>query len=239
MKSRYQATRISPFFSIFVNSTAADFNLSQMQKHQVEAIWESEKGKSANIYNGKLLSFIAFDQERLLAKFVDYNYYIAQLVDPALKSIFGIKPICVSCMTYTGKEWLIGRRSENVTSGRRLLELAPAGGIDPRSVVDGQVDLNVQVFHELEEETGLLKENVKEIVPIVLLYDFDEEVYEVCMKIEVHKKIADFNLSANSEYEELSWVSEDQLTQLLQNQENQFLPLSRYLIHTYLTVPTN
>ena len=79
----YQTILTSPgYISLEVVKSSTLSNLSE-NKEDVDNIWQCElKIPGRYLFNGKILSLIEIEKEKLICEFVEYKYYLAQLRDP-------------------------------------------------------------------------------------------------------------------------------------------------------------
>lgn len=234
MKS-YQTLKISPQFMISVVNTRENLKLSDVEKKHIDQLWKEAKQEQASLYNGKLLNFVSFNGIQLIGEFVHYKYYAVQKMDPNLKHLLNITPISISGLTFSDDKILVGKRSKSVSQYKGYLELVPSGGLEQEG--DGeQINLAQQVMRELTEETGIKK--AKAIKPFELIFDRSTGLYEICVAIFLNDKIAKEPIAPSAEYQELFWVTHDELKELLVRKK--WVPLSTFLIENYhskITLP--
>lgn len=227
----YRTIRISPFFSIFVDLASREYDLSDQVKSMIEDIWAREyEIRKGQLYNGKLLSFVALENERVLGRFVDYKYYLVQTKEPSLKAVLRIEPISISGICTAKNKVLVGQRSDSVTQYPGLFELVPSGGIEPSSLIVDRVDLTKQFYNELLDEAGIGKKLVKKITPFAFVHDLRKESYEICANIHLAHEALNASEPPPAEYSKLLWMTKDQLQQFISENEDKFVPFSRYLI---------
>lgn len=238
---RFQSIDLSPFFSLFVDEAAGDFELPAECANAVDLIWQKQMELSGGkLFNGKLLSFVALDNERMLGKFVDYKYYLAQLIEPRLYPFLQIEHIAVSGITVADEMVLVGRRSEHVTAHPSHFELVPSGGIDPTHASEGKIDAEGQLLAELQEEAGISRNSVMAISPLALIRDRQKGGFELCMEIRVSPSAMAHVPPSTPEYDLLSWIPKNRLLKRPlssiegQNEQHPWLPFSLYLIDKYL-----
>lgn len=230
----YQTTPISDYFTVVADLSSGDLELSDRVKRLIEDIWERESViRKGELFNGRLLSFVALENERLLGRFVEYKHYIAQLAEPSLKSILQIEPISISGICIAEGKFLVGKRSEMLTQYPGFYELVPSGGIEPSSVLEGRVNIAKQYQNELLEETGIEKTLIRQILPFALVHDLRKEAYEICASIKLEGEVLNISYMEGSEYSQLLWKSKMQLKKFIRENEEKFVPFSLHLVKVH------
>jgi len=93
---------------------------------------------------------------------------------------------------------LVGRRKSNLYSYPNCLELPPSGTIEP-----GRGNPEEQLILELNEETGIKKENISKVKPMINYYDEKSSVLDIAYLIYLN---CNFTLpNVTEEYSELSF----------------------------------
>ena len=93
---------------------------------------------------------------------------------------------------------LVGCRKSNLYSYPNFLELPPSGTIEP-----GRGNPEEQLILELNEETGIKKENISNIKPMIIYYDQKCSVLDITYLIRLN---CNFTLpKASEEYSEISF----------------------------------
>lgn len=206
-------------------------NLSEDIQEDIENIWQREsKIPGRYLFNGKILSLVNLEKDKLICEFVEYKYYLAQLRDPSLERFLNIKTVCVSAITLAGNRVLVGHRARSLTVHPGLYELAPSGGIDPTALENGKIDLIKQYMVELEEETGILKDHVKKVNPFALLYEPTMRCYEICAEIHIDPNHTDVSKGTHEEYDELFWLPMQDVPKFIINYRDRIVPLSLWLL---------
>lgn len=227
--SHYEIIEIPKNFSFEVDSSLSKLSLSATALATIDRIWNEEETKrKGHLFNGKILNLVQLEKDRLVGKFIDYKYYIAQLREPSLKSLLKICPISISGITLMGNKILVAQRSASVTQYPEYYEFVPSGGIDLDVMIGGYIDYRLQFAKELSEETGIESSKILRISPLCLVHDLDDNILEVCAKIHLDLKI-DTDLVQNQEYQRFFWFSHEELFKFLQEHKNACIPLMHIL----------
>lgn len=236
----YQVTDIGPDFEILVVEEEPFF-FTEADVAKIEYFWlEAQKQRGGSLFNGKLLSVVDFKNGKLIGKFVDYKFYIAQIAAPELELLLRISPISISCICSFRGKLLLGRRSQKVTEFPGYYELVPSGGIDPSNVTKGIVDISSQALLELEEEAFLVRKLVKKVTPFVLIKELRSGRCEVCIEIVLDSKMAERHESPDQgEYSELLWISPNELQEFFLRNAKVCVPFSLFLFHEFLVKRNN
>ena len=209
---------IKPIPQIIMNESLQN-TIPPFVKNAVFAIWDSQV-QSKNLNNHKIIKVDGFLKDQLWISQVDYAFYYAQNYQSSLKSILQVKPLALSGTIHYQDEVLIGRRSSEVTNFQGFYEFPPSGSFE-------DIELTKHIYKELTEETYL--KDVTSVQFISLIYDLEEEIYEIYVQIRVNSK---GNPEETEEYSNLTWVNLEELQKAI-NQVN-FVPLSRFIYENYL-----
>ena len=112
----------------------------------------------------------------------------------------GVRGLGIKGVTERDGQYLLGRRSMNVSAYRGLWEFAPAGGVEP-----GREPAET-IRHEMLEETGLRCEG--EPVPIAVLFDPVLKCWELVFRVSA---CGDDLSTKSGEYSQLEWRSGEAL----------------------------
>jgi len=231
VKYDYQSIGLSEKFSLKEERCAIGDNLSEQDKSEIEKIWNDEMArKQGHLFNGRLFSLIAREPEKIIGGFVDYQLYLAGLKNPLLKNILPIVPISVSCITCCESFVLIGRRSPFVTQFPGFYELAPSGGIEPDSIINGEVNLYRQVHLELEEETGLSADFIESSRLFGIIHDPEFDCIDLCVIIQMKRDVHNRSLQNTPEYTELKWIPLSKISVFCQEHAERIVPASQFLL---------
>jgi predicted NUDIX family phosphoesterase len=228
--------KISQNIDVTILPNSNDY-LDNLRKYEfeVESFWSNES-KNKKVHNGKILSVVSLVVKggdiSLKCSFVDYkSYYFQKKCGKNLKII----PISVSGITYysvgKGKNVLIGKRSMDVTLYPGFFELVPSGTIDDR-MLDDEVD-NIfikQIIAELEEEAQISGANIKCSRIVSLLYDKQENIYDVGVSIELHGSVD--HPQKTKEYDEMKFIPLKEIEKILKS--DKIVPTSRDLYKEWL-----
>ena len=131
----------------------------------------------------------------------------------------GITPLAVSGITYYTKDnkklFLVGQRSQNVTSYPGFYEFVPSGSIDVDKTSHSHlIDYYKQLIVELYEEVGIESSRINHMKTFALVYDAKDKVFDIGIAIELDSNFSNIN---KPEYKEVSLVSEDDILNIITN----------------------
>lgn len=233
--SNYSIIPISNSFHIEVLSDSPKFMLTIHQQQHIETLWEqANQNAGGKLFNGKIFCLKSFEKDRLIGQFVEYKYYLAQHIDPGLRSVLPIEVISITGITHFEDKVLLGLRSSFVSGYPEHFELAPSGSIDPTSMSDGSIDYTKAIIRELEEETGISPTQIVKISPIAMIQDDAQQLWEICMNIVVQKNVEKETFFPGKEYTQLWWMPRQQLREKMSNSPDRFVPLSVFLYQTFI-----
>jgi ADP-ribose pyrophosphatase YjhB (NUDIX family) len=227
----YQTIKIDGTFNIKILPEARGFELSDVEKAEVESIWDRElREKSQYLVNGRILNVVSSESLPWIGEFVEYKFYIAQLRNPHFKERLQIRPMGISGMTTTGGKILIGQRSSEVTLYQNHYETVPSGGVEPTAMKGDFLDLKNQFELELFEETGISSTEIKQVDCFAVVYDPSHDHYQICAEIQVNYSILGNVLKPSWEYTSLKWLSKAELKPFLLEHSQQIVPLTEYML---------
>lgn len=230
----YQTLFFSDDFSFNLIQSTRKKELSDAASQAVEEIWEHEqKNRTGSLFNGQVLSLVSLDRQGLQAEFVEYKHYLASLRKPKLRSVLGVKPLSLSCLTRSMGSVLMARRAKGVAQYPLWYELAPSGGIGPEAAKGDKLDVAGQALRELTEETGISKKSVLKVHPFSLVFDDQTGLYEICLEIELNPQILKEPLPPTEEYQDLQWLTPADLTGFIEANRKRIVPLSIYLLELH------
>ena len=158
-------------------------------RDRVDDVWERERRKRPEVFDGTIVSVSDIDSERVLTRACPYRLFVARERDAGLRAALGVRALGVSGVLLVGADGsaprvVVGRRAAGVTEYEGAWELVPSGGVDPRRAgADGIVDVTGALLAELEEEVGVSREAVVETVPLGLVHDRGQDGYDVCFAL--------------------------------------------------------
>lgn len=226
-QKRYKPQAASNEFEVIVDPDMPLVLSEQKLKTEVDACWENLKRHGTNLYDGLIFSANIFEKHRIIGCFIPYRYYVAWRRRPELRSKIPIKPLCVSGITHTYDEILIGKRAPHVHLFPNHYEFAPSGGVDKESEKNGRIDYCDLVLRELNEETGLTSNTVDRLNLFSVIEDIQEESLELCFDIAIKKRFT--NLLPSAEYSALIPWKKEALNSFLTQQANDWVPFSKQL----------
>lgn len=220
-------------FKVYIQKSPP-LNLTEQQLHRIENIWEKETIRTqGKLFNGRILCVDHFDGESLVGHFVEYKIFLAQARDAAIYQELKLHPLCVSSYTYADQSILWGKRSAHVTEFQNFYELVPAGGIDPSSAIEEEIDVIKQFKIELKEETGIDEKMILNITPSYLIFDSKFHIYEICAKIQLAPSAIHLKAPRDEEYTELLWIEETNLHNFVKQNYLIINPLSLQLLQLF------
>ncbi|MGK5595065.1 MAG: hypothetical protein ACSNEK_06885 [Parachlamydiaceae bacterium] len=222
----YQTLKIKSQYRVEVVDPLEELQLSDDVEEHIERIWRNEL-VNRNLFNGSLLSALAYNKDQLTGIFVPYKYFIAQLRDPSLKPILNITPVSISGMTLFEDHVIFAKRSSYVTQLPHCYELAPSGSIDNEFLEGNQINLVEQIKKELFEEVGIEPKRVKTIKFFALIYDEAVQSIDLCAEI----KVLPYSLNSHSwEYSQVITIPKNELVEFTTLSEVKFVPLSLLML---------
>lgn len=232
--SKFQIVSLSADFKIVMNSPLKERHLSPLLLEHIENIWARERIRTqGKLFNGKIFCVDQMEEKQLSGHFEEYKYYVSQLRDPLLLETLRLHPVCICSYTYAGNLVLVGKRAGYVTEYPHFYELVPAGGLDPSSTNQGNIDLIKQWKTELKEEAGIDEEMVLSITPQFLILEAESPNYEICARVELDARVLNKHAERDEEYTHLYWIPKKEIPAFIHHHRTEILPLSLKILELF------
>lgn len=237
--ARFQIVARGPGQVLWNGSEPFDTRFAERDA-DVNRIWEQAREQSqGRLFNGTFLNCIAIDQDEhgwtVRTHFEQFKYLIAHRLEPHLR--LPVTPVGVSGVSVlrTGnREWaVVARRAHHMTQYPGYLELVPSGTIDAAFArPEGNVDIEGKLLEEFEEETTLSRVCVKSIATIGLVFDIDDNNYDVCCRLELEcdRAALEKGIIASGEYLEPQLVAWDALDRFAHDHQDDMIPSSLAIV---------
>ena len=229
---------------IYLKLDRKNENISKKKKIQIDTTWKNEqKKRTVKLFNSKVLNLKSMKKETrkilMNVNFVDYKNIITDRINPSINlnykqiGISGIITINDGNKIFT----LIAKRSKNNTEYPSHLELVPSGNLD-ESIKDnhGKINYKEKLIEELKEETGICKNNIKDILEIGIVKDNKNSVYDICclIKISSKKQIIKKQIKKTKEYSKPQFINIEELERRILCNKEKIVPTSLGIIELFL-----
>jgi len=173
----------------------------------IDAIWQQAvEQPGSKLFDGKILCASAVDSTALSCAVMPYRFFYAQRQSNLIREALQIQIVAVSGVILHDQLLYFGRRSLSNTQYPGFIELVPSGSIDADLVVaNGIADFRQQLTEELKEELGINCSSVSSIDPLFLIFDHQEQTWDICCQITLLPNVAigAGNGRRSDEYEEI------------------------------------
>lgn len=124
--------------------------VSEEQQRRIDRAWQGLCAQNPRYFDGRILSFEAYDATRRVAtaRDVAYRYHAARDAVDSGVSFFG-----VTGLLRAGDRFLVGKRASTVHEYPGQWEFAPCGGIDPPPAAQDILSPG-EIAQELRREAG-------------------------------------------------------------------------------------
>lgn len=206
-----------------VEAKAGRLSLRAELEAQVEALWAKEAERRGRpLFNGRLFSVDDLTSDHISGQFVEYRFFLAQRLEPALFGPLRIRPLAVSGVVESPDGLILGRRNSDLQTDPDKWELAPSGGLDPETcLVQGVVDYRRQFYRELVEEVGIDESRVTGVSPFTIIEDTTTHVLDLgiaaCTDLRA-TQIGEAFSQAGDEYSEIRLVSLSAVAQFVREE---------------------
>lgn len=238
VEEQFLTYQVNPEFSMRCQRGKVK-ELSSNQKERIETLWCQEREDLGSaLYDGKIFSAIEVSEKELIGEFVSYKHFVACQRDPEIAEALQIQAVAVTGITNLEgcSSILVGRRSRRCLQDRNCYELLPSGGIEADCASGQRVCFKEQLYRELEEETSLGRDMVRTMVPFLLSFDKERQIWELSLHVTVGRD-AEFHICGRpSEHQELLWLSRRDVNPFLQMHKGAIVPLTELLLRRRPTV---
>jgi len=169
-------------------------------------LWNAEVLKNSNLKNEMVTLYTGHQKSEAGNLTIECYETKYQNVFAKLRKITDsqIFPLAVSGIVMDPSEnILIGKRSDRVSEYSEFYEIVPSGAL-PAIYANGSKFID-QMKIELGEESPISQNNIASTLPLGLIFDSKNEVYDIIVKMYLNSKISG-PLPASKEYSELSFV---------------------------------
>ena len=181
---------------------------------------------NAKIFNILELKFSFEKGFEMEGFFVQYKDFFCQRIKGDIG--LGIKPLGVSGIvnfsSSDGKNLvLFGKRAKNLTQYPEHFEMVPSGGVDDKYIDrNGKIEFKENLIVEFEEELDINRSHIKSINVVGVLIDFNDQVYDILLKITTD--LIPFDFMPTREYSEFLYITDDHLSEFIG--KNEVVPTS-------------
>ncbi len=218
--------------------------ISKNKKMQINTVWKNEqRNRNVKLFNSRVLNLKSIKKESkkisINANFVDYKNIITDRIDPVINlnyrqiGISGLITIIDNGEIFT----LLAKRSKNNTEYPEHFEFVPSGNLDASIKNEhGEINYKNKLLEELEEETGISKDNVKDVFEIGVVKDNKNLVYDICclIKINSNKEIIKKQIKKTTEYSNLQFIKIKEFEKRKFNKKDKFVPTSLGIMKLFL-----
>jgi len=229
---------INDDLEIVVESACSELDVSLEAK--INRIWEDEKRHRGDmIFNGKVLSVVAWSESLIKVCPSEYKNYLAQKRCPELSDDLHVCPLAVSGLLIAGDRIVFGKRSNLVTDEAGRWELVPSGGVEASNDSgNGAIDYREQVVRELREELCVERQYVNGVSTMGLVVDNESGVFDIVVRISCtldgDEIIRKFSGGFSGEYSDLKMVKCDDLERFCEAEN--LVSVSRFIINKWKLV---
>lgn len=169
----FRLHRLDADFALEVLPTGLD-PLPAAIESRVERIWEEELQLSGGHtrFNGPIFSLVRCAPRCLTVRPTEYRQHVAQLRQPDLRAVIGVRPVGVTGVLASPDGVVLGHRSESVTQDPGRWEPVPAGGLH-------RSDPYEQLRDELYEEVGLTAGSLDHCQAVGLVEDVETGIHDI------------------------------------------------------------
>lgn len=135
----------------------------------VERHWDAACAE-ARLFNGRIFSADTVGPEEITGHWSEYRRTVAQMRDPALTPVVGVRNLAV-CGVLSGPDGVaIGRRDPAAAYQPGLWQMPPAGSVDAGAAEPGGASWRRALMTELREELGIGEDQVGPLRPLCVVH---------------------------------------------------------------------
>ena len=158
--------------------------LSPAAESRVATLWAEACRAAPSLFNGRVLSVVAIEPERLTCRWTEYRRVAAQLRDPRLYGVLGMRPLAVCGPLISPDGVVLGRREAGSIYLPGYWQAPPAGNVDARAVRGDCADWRASLLAELHEELGLGPDAVTALRPACAIEHPGTHVVDIACRID-------------------------------------------------------
>jgi 8-oxo-dGTP pyrophosphatase MutT (NUDIX family) len=212
------------------------YGIAGAHLRRADEIWSDlEKKGSQPIFENTILNVLNFSESDGLAKIdcglMPYRCLIARLHE----GLASIQPLAATglALRACSNEVLVGKRAGGAASHAGWYETTPSGGFEIGDVdVDGSINVLGRMTAEFVEETGLLGSQIKDWRVFGVFYDSPTGTFDLLVELTVDSRAS--VPKATGEYDCLSWLSPDDVADLLDRADKKVVDVSRWALTEWL-----
>ncbi len=219
-----------------VRIRGADAPLPEDVAALVSDIWDRECAQRPGLFNGCVFCADAIASHEIVGHWTEYRRVLAQLRQPALFDVLGIRSLAVNGLIDCADGLVLGRRQRNAVYFPACWQAAPAGSVEARSG-DG-VDLVEQVLAELQEELGMTASDIVSTRPVLAIEHPESRIVDIGFLLETPLAYTDIahrhTACGNAEYEALRAIPAAGLTEFLVRTGPTLMPSARLMLGAWI-----
>lgn len=177
-----------------------------IDEEAAERAWAAAGERSPDLFDGELLGVVDWRVDGGVLRVAARLWRYRDLIAGREGARPPIRPLGVSAIACSPDGYLVGRRARDVTQYPGRWEFAGSG------TLPGGVAPEDHVRTELAEETGIDPGSIRELAPIGMIEDLDDDCYDLCYRVELAE--LDPGSLRPSEYSELRVVPRAEAAEL-------------------------
>jgi hypothetical protein len=182
-------------------------------ERRVEVLWaEAQAATGGVLFNGRVFSADLITPELICGHWSEYRRSVAQMRDPALHAVLGVRSLAVGGVVVGPDGVVFGRRPARAVYQPGEWQLPPAGSVDQTAArAEGMVDVRAQLLTELGEELGMGAESVRDLRPLCIVEHAGSRVLDLGIAVRTDLTAAEIRAchaaGGNGEYGSLEVVA--------------------------------
>lgn len=186
--------------------------------HAVNEEWARQMAANPKLYDGAVLSVLAFDQERnqVLTRHDSFKRLTVQPRVPTGVRLLAVTALLEAVDRSGRRHVLLGKRGEQTRIFGGMWEIGPSGGVGPPPANVSHLtlsDLCASLREEISEEVGMRVAQVG--TPLAYVRDLVAHSDDVFIRFSLGalEEVTDLARPANWEYQQTLWMPTDIATQ--------------------------
>jgi 8-oxo-dGTP pyrophosphatase MutT (NUDIX family) len=212
------------------------YGIAPAHLRRADEIWSGlEKKGSQPAFENTILNVLNVSESNGLAEIdcglMPYRCLIARLYE----GLASIQPLAATglALRACSNEVLVGKRADGAASHAGWYETTPSGGFEIGDLdADGSINVLRRMTAEFVEETGLSGSQIKNWRVSGVYYDDPTGTFDVLVELTVDSRAS--VPEATDEYDCLSWLSPDNVANLLGCPDKKVVDVSRWALTEWL-----
>ncbi len=205
---------------------------------RVEELWKAALlSMNSRLFNGPIFCATQYNENEIRGYFSEYRYWIAQMMDPRLKSVLNITPVSLLGFLTCRDGILFGRRQSWVATRPGQWGFLPSGLLRPDMfLAQGKVNYVKAFLANLKEELNIDAHFLTDLYVHSLVIDRAVEGQSLSLVMRADIALSSLNVKKEhlnavaDQYDDIVAVPQDGVDQFLSDKSNRDMVIAESLL---------